>query len=149
MKVTRTKLINFGPFSDAEVLFDHPLSIIRGLNKQGKTTLGRAIKLALSKCCDITDPRGAGAADAININAKKAEIELGIEGKAGALELRVSYGPGKVGRQQQIIGGGPEISELFADYMEKNQEFLSCVLDSDYFLHPKTDQRGVLAALIL
>ena len=149
MKIARIALTNFGPFGQTEVQFDQPLSIIRGLNASGKTTINEGIKLALTKSSYTTDPRGAGANDAININAKKAEIIVGIDGKGGALELRVSYGPNKQGRLQNIVGGGPGVAEAFAGFMERNTERLSCVLDSEYFLSPKTDQKAILAALVL
>ena len=155
MKIASTRLIDFRIFEDQLITFDEPMCIFRGPNHSGKTSLCQGIKLGISKCADGTDPRGAGANDKIRLGANKAIIENTIEGKSGPVLLRTQYGPGKTGRTQKIVAGsgGPEtvnIGAAFDKYLDANQERLSCVLDSDYFVSQKPEaQKAILASLVL
>lgn len=152
MRVSKLQLTDFRIYQLAEVVFDQPLAIIRGANHQGKTSLAQAIQLSLSVRSDGTDPRGAGANDKIRVGANKASIEMQIVGKSGVIDLTTSYGPGKSGRTQRITvpdSADRKIPDGFAGYLETNKERLGCVLDSEYFTSPKTDQKAILAALVL
>jgi DNA repair exonuclease SbcCD ATPase subunit len=152
MRITKISLKDFRVYESETVTLDQPLSLFRGLNHSGKTSLAQAIKLALSKCADGTDPRGAGALDKVRLGANKAIIETVIEGKQGLVTLTTQYGPGKTGRTQKIATT-PESEKVaagFDKYLDANQERLSCVLDSQYFVSQKPEaQKAILATLVL
>lgn len=152
MKISRISLKDFRIYEQETVAFSDPLSVFKGANHSGKTSLAQAIKLALSKCADGTDPRGAGAIDKVRLGANKAIIETAIEGKSGLVTLTTQYGPGKAGRTQKIATT-PESEKVaagFDKYLDANQERLSCVLDSNYFVGQKPEaQKAILATLVL
>lgn len=152
MKIANISLTNFRIYEQETVQFPEPLTVIKGMNHSGKSSLAQAIKLALSKCADGTDPRGAGAIDKVRLGANKAIIEAAIEGKAGLVTLTTQYGPGKTGRTQKI-STSPEndkVAGAFDKYLDANQERLSCVLDSNYFVSQKPEaQKAILATLVL
>ena len=148
MKIAKISLKDFRIYDQETVTFSEPLSVFKGQNHSGKTSLAQAIKLALSKCADGTDPRGAGALDKVRLGANKAIIETVIEGKQGLVTLTTQYGPGRTGRTQKIA---PEnFAGPFDKYLDANQERLSCVLDSFYFIAQKPEaQKAILATLVL
>jgi hypothetical protein len=90
--------------------------------------------------------------DKVRTGATKALIEAVIEGKQGLVTLSTQYGPGKAGRQQRIKTEpeSEKVAQGFDAYLDKNQERLSCVLDSTYFVGQKAEaQKAILAALVL
>lgn len=154
MKLETLQLKDFGPYEEQEIAFDQPLSIIGGQNAAGKTTIANAIRLSFTPRCPNTDKKGAGAMDNIRLGAKKAEIVAGIETAKGVLSIRTTYGPGASRRNQTITAGSgkegePNLAGAFEKLLERQTEALSCILDSDYFFNPKTEQKDILAALIL
>jgi hypothetical protein len=152
VKIKSLNVTDFRCYEKASIELSEPLSIIKGGNHVGKTSLAQAIKLALSKCADGTDPRGAGAMDKVRTGATKAIIEAVVEGKQGLVTLTAQYGPGKAGRTQKIVTDPPseKVAQGFDAYLDKNQERLSCILDSSYFVAQKSDaQKAILAALVL
>jgi hypothetical protein len=152
MKITRISLKDFRIYEQETVEFSEPLSIFKAGNHAGKTSIAQAIKLALSKCADGTDPRGAGALDKVRLGANKAIIETVIEGKAGLVTLTTQYGPGKTGRTQKIAASpaNEKVEAGFDKYLDANQERLSCCLDAGYFTSQKPEQqKAILATLVL
>lgn len=153
MNINTITVKDFGPIEQAEVAFDEPLCCVMGDNAQGKTTLINAVRLSLTPRCPNTDKKGGGAMENIRLGAKKAEIILGVSTAAGPMQIRTTYGPGATRRNQTIIAGegkeGGKGAAGFEAFLEKKTEALSCVLDSDYFFNPKTEQKDILAALIL
>lgn len=152
MKITNIALKDFRIYEQEAVSFPEPLSVFKGANHSGKSSLAQAIKLALSKCADGTDPRGAGALDKVRLGANKAIIETVIEGKQGLVTLTTQYGPGKTGRTQKIVTDpvNEKVTAGFDKYLDANQERLSCVLDSNYFVSQKPEaQKAILATLVL
>ena len=153
MKLGTLSLKDFGPYQEQEIAFDQPLSIIGGNNASGKTTIANAIRLTFTPRCPNTDKKGGGAMENIRLGAKKAEIVAGIETAKGVLQIRTTYGPGATRRTQNVVAGqGDDAARYasgFVSYLDRQTEALSCVLDSDYFFNPKTEQKDILAALIL
>jgi DNA repair exonuclease SbcCD ATPase subunit len=149
MKIASIALHDFGPYEEAEVQFDQPLSIIGGDNAQGKTTLANALRFTLTPRCPNTDKRGGGANDNIRLGAKKAEIIAAIDTAKGAVQIFTTYGPGTKVRNQSIKNGSSAVAAGFGLFLDRQSEALSCCLDTSYFFNPKTDQKDILAALIL
>jgi len=153
MDLNTISIKDFGPIEQAEVTFDEPLCCVIGNNAQGKTTLINAIRLSLTPRCPNTDKKGGGAMENIRLGAKKADIVLGVLTAAGPFQIRTTYGPGASRRNQTIVAGeGKDDGKGaagFQAFLERKSEALSCVLDSDYFFNPKTEQKDILAALIL
>jgi hypothetical protein len=153
MKLSTIHLEDFGPYVDQTINFDQPLNVIRGDLAQGKTKLSQAIQLSFAKICDGIDGKGSGFRDKIRLGEDKAIITAGLETAQGAIQIRTTYGPGKRGRDSVVIAGqggdGQKIAAGFEQYLQRSEERFSCVLDSEYFTRPGTDQRAILASLVL
>jgi len=122
-----------------------PLTIIRGANHQGKSSIAQAIQIALTCRAEGTDGQGRGANDKIRVGAKKAEITMLLRGKTGLMPLAVTYGPNRTGRHVTSDNPPP-----FLNWMANNTDRLSCALDSDYFVRQNPeDQKTILASLVL
>jgi hypothetical protein len=157
MRIGTIRLQDFGPYEDAEVVFDQPLSLLRGDNAKGKTKLAQGIQLSFTTQCQGVTSNGVGGSDKIRLGAEKAILTTGLETAKGPMQLVTSYGPGKKGRYQEVkpgIGGDDEslkgLGEGFARYLDVSGERFSCVLDSEYFINQKPpEQKAILAALVL
>jgi hypothetical protein len=153
MKLSTIHLEDFGPYVDQTINFDQPLNVIRGDLAQGKTKLSQAIQLSFAKICDGIDGKGSGFRDKIRLGEDKAIITAGLETAQGAIQIRTTYGPGKRGRDSVVIAGegssAVNLAAGFEQYLQRSEERLSCVLDSEYFTRPGTDQRAILASLVL
>lgn len=149
MRIDSIRLRNFRIFEDATITLDRPLNILRGANHQGKSSVAHSLQLSLSKRADGTDQRGAGANDKIRTGTSKAIIDTRISGRSGIVDLTVNYAKG--GRTQSIVvpDGDQRVSQGFASYLDANVDRLGCVLDWEYFTNPKTDQKTILASLVL
>jgi hypothetical protein len=153
MKLSTIHLEDFGPYVDQTVNFDQPLNVIRGDLAQGKTKLSQAIQLSFAKICDGIDGKGSGFRDKIRLGQDKAIITAGLETAQGTIQIRTTYGPGKRGRDSVVIAGeggnAVNLAAGFQQYLQRSEERFSCVLDSEYFTRPGTDQRAILASLVL
>lgn len=155
MNIESIHLKDFGLMEDTEVQFDQPLSIVGGDNAQGKTTLANGIRLSFTpRAGKTTDKKGTGAMDNVRLGAKKAEITAAVSTAKGLFQIVTTYGPGASRRNQSIKAcsgkdGEPSPVPAFESFLERQSEALSCCLDSDYFFSPKTEQKDILAALIL
>jgi ubiquinone biosynthesis protein UbiJ len=153
MKLSTIHLEDFGPYVDQTINFDQPLNIVRGDLAQGKTKLSQAIQLSFAKICDGIDGKGSGFRDKIRLGEDKAIITAGLETAQGAIQIRTTYGPGKRGRDSVVIAGegssAVNLAAGFEQYLQRSEERFSCVLDSEYFTRPGTDQRAILASLVL
>jgi myo-inositol-1-phosphate synthase len=153
MKLSTIHLEDFGPYVDQTITFDQPLNVIRGDLAQGKTKLSQAIQLSFAKICDGIDGKGSGFRDKIRLGQDKAIITAGLETAQGTIQIRTTYGPGKKGRDSVVIAGegsnAVNLAAGFEQYLKRSEERFSCVLDSEYFTRPGTDQRAILASLVL
>lgn len=146
MRITQATLQNFRSFEGITIALE-PLSIIRGANHQGKSSIAQAINLALAKRSDGTDPRGSGANDKIRRGTDKAVIDLTIDGRAGLVGLKATYSKQP---RAQSIKAEPNVQQAFAKFLDLNSERLSCCLDSEYFVAQKPEiQKAILAGLVL
>ena len=153
MKLNTIHLEDFGPYVDQTINFEQPLNVIRGDLAQGKTKLSQAIQLSFASICAGIDGRGSGFRDKIRLGQDKAIITAGLETAQGAIQIRTTYGPGKMGRDSVVIAGegsnAVNLAAGFERYLQRSEERFSCVLDSEYFTRPGTDQRAILASLVL
>lgn len=140
MKIASIALKDFRAYENAEVQFDQPLSIVRGPNHAGKSSLKQAFEVTLTKRTEGTTAAGAGADDKIRLGAKKAEVTVNLETKKGPVQVQMIQKPGS--RNYSVTPG-------FDKYLASNGVRLSCCLDSDYFIsRPEDEQKAILSALI-
>jgi hypothetical protein len=142
MYIKEIKLTDWRAYASA-VLSCAPLTVIRGANHSGKSSIAHAIQIALAGRSDGTDLKGAGASDKVRMGASKGEVGLTLQGAKDTVELTVAYSA-KTGRRSQDA-----TNAQFLGWMEQQQERLRCVLDTEYFTSQKDRQKNILASLVL
>jgi len=85
MKFTYIKLINFGNNKNFEKTLDKPLLILSGDNGNGKSTVIKAIRLA------VFDSYDGVLSDYVNWEAKEFYIEIGFNHKAVDYKITIRY----------------------------------------------------------
>lgn len=128
-----------------------PLTVIRGGNAVGKSSLEQAIEIAVASCADGTTSDGKGSVNLIRAGAAKAliSLELDTDGEAHSLkcalnDTRRTVLVGKPGDPQ--YAGGAE----WLDWLGTHKETLCCLINNRHFINLRpAEQQDVLAAIIL
>lgn len=156
MRIGRVRLQQFGPYTDAEVIFDQPMSVVVAENTGGKTSLAKAIQLSLTRTCDGVQSDGKGSKTNVKLGAEVAVVTVGLGTAKGPVEVIATMpATGGIFPKINIGEGGDEAAgrgaaDGFKRWLESSGVRLSCVLDSEYFVGQKTDeQRNILADLVL
>ena len=79
MKITSLTIQNLGPHADVTFQFSPGHNLVVGTNGSGKSTVLRALSLALTGTCHLTDKRGKGFERLIRDGATEAVIGVTIE----------------------------------------------------------------------
>lgn len=109
MKLTKLKLSNLGSYADAEIAFADRVTLVGGPNGGGKTTIRRAIELALTGGCDLSES-GQGL-DGLRRDGSRRKWSIEIEGATSAGETFLfPRGEGEGPRAQ--------IQDLVAKYLD-------------------------------
>lgn len=145
MKFTSIKLTNVRSHK-ATTLNCERITIVRGANGAGKTTVGEAIKYALLGKCALTAENGAGAEDMITVGAKDMRIRL------DALQFAVDAHRTRSGLTQSVHSErsrqGPEAKAWIAANIAA-PDVLAAVLDSGRFIDmADKDQKALLAGAL-
>lgn len=153
MRIESLALTNFRSHAQTTINFA-TLTVIRGHNAAGKSSVEQAIELALTGRAEGTDARGAGAKDFVRFGEKKATIALTLNPTTEGSPTRVlTCAVTKDGRNAtvQVPGnkewdGGPRTLQMLAD----NREVISCLVNNRHFVDlSDKEQKDVLASIIL
>jgi DNA repair exonuclease SbcCD ATPase subunit len=79
LRITRLTIQNIGPHADVTFAFSPGHNLIVGTNGSGKSTVLRAISLALTGTCHLTDKRGRGFERLIRTGAAESSISLTLD----------------------------------------------------------------------
>ncbi len=149
MKITRIKLSDFRNHKQTDTAFER-LTILRGANHSGKSTIAQAIEFALTGRCDSTDAKGTGATSLIRNGGEKALIQLALNANK-AVQLRCSLTE-KSGRTVAVRDpDDPTYSgEAVLHWLAIKKPVLSCLLNSRYFIGLKpAEQKTLLSSIVL
>lgn len=143
MRINKVQLSNFRNHADTRLELER-LTIIRGPNHSGKSSIAQAIEYALTGRCEGTDARGAGAVELISKGADKAAIALAIQANREVI-FKCTLTPAS-GRQMKVAA-----EDVGAwKWIESQRGVLSCVLNTRHFINlPEREQKNLLAAVIL
>lgn len=141
MKITTIKLQDFRNHLETELPLA-PLTIIKGLNGQGKTSLLYGAEMALTGRCNATDRGGKGAADLIRVGAKKALVSIAID--QGEVVRTIS----PTGSSLQIAdwtGTATAQQDLLYSKLGADADLISALLNVSSFISlPAKEQKEML-----
>jgi len=150
VKICNLHLVNFLSHTDTQLQFDR-LSIVRGLNGVGKSSLEQAIEFLLTGRAESTDDRGAGAKDLIHKGAEKAYITAEIEQDGEKRKLRCILTE-KSGRDVKAKrDDDPSYKgEDWIQWLASKRDIISCLVNGRYFVDmAPAAQKELLAGIIL
>jgi DNA repair exonuclease SbcCD ATPase subunit len=142
MKITTIKLVYFRNHEATELPLA-PLTIVKGRNNSGKTSIRHAIEVALTGRAEFTDRGGRGLTDAIRVGQKAGVVELDVEGigeitrtlKPSGSSLQVADWTGTATAQQELLN-----QKLGAD-----ADLISALLNVGQFISlPPKEQKDML-----
>lgn len=150
MKIQSIALTNFKSHSETSLTLDR-LTVIRGLNAFGKTTVENAIELALTSRCEGTDSGGKGTDGLIRKGHSKATVKLTLDDD-GAQRL-VQCNLNGTSKNHAIVDPSNEQwpdGSQYADWLKSNREVLSCLINNRFFVDQTPDaQKDILSAILL
>ncbi len=123
-----------------------PLTVIKGYNNSGKTSVRNAIEAALTGRAEFTDRGGRGLADAVRTGAKKALVSVSIDGlgevtrtiSPSGSSLQVADWSGTSTAQQNLL-----YQKLGAD-----EDLLAALLNVSHFINlTSKEQKEMIFAL--
>lgn len=151
MRIPSLRLVNFRSYPETTFAFE-PLTIVRGPNHSGKSTLVQALELTLAGRSDATDERGAGAAKLIRTGQTQgaATVELvGNDGTTRFVDCGLSLDAGRV---LKITNPADPTSpgKDFEYYLKTQSEIFSCLIDTHRFVSkPQAEQKLIIASIVL
>ena len=141
MKITTIKLKDFRNHLETEVGLA-PVTIIKGRNNSGKTSLRHAIEVALTGRAEFTDKGGRGLADAVRAGAKKALVSIAID--QGEVVRTIS----PTGSSLQIAdwtGTATAQQDLLYSKLGADADLISALLNVNSFISlPAKEQKEML-----
>lgn len=151
MRIAHIALKNFRSHLATEI--DMPaVTVLRGPNHSGKSSIRHGIGLALVSHTDATDERGAGAASLIRTGENVAEVALSLyDPQNGTRNITMGLSLDK-GRKVTCVNPDDLTSncEDFLRWLGTQRDTLSCLIDTRYFIgKPPSEQKEILAGIIL
>lgn len=149
MKILSLHLSNYLSYEDATFDFA-PLTVIRGENGAGKTSIEQALQIALAGFADATSAKGAGMGTLIRAGKNEAVVTISIEedGVVRDVRCRLREGERKLGCRRADDPG-----YTGTDYLESlalRRDVLSCLINSRVFFgKDPADQKALLASIML
>jgi len=158
MRIRKIQLQNFRSHTDTTLELA-PLTVIRGTNAAGKSSVEQGIQLMLAGHCDGTAADGKGSIGLIRAGAAKAFVTMALQQSDGGASgkdkderiLKMALnGTGKTvlvtkPDDPQYTGG-----EEWKEWLGMHRSVLSCLINNRYFVDLKEDdQKDVLASIIL
>jgi len=127
------------------------ISLIKGANGSGKSTVEQSIDLALTRRCSITGAGGQGQTDLIRFGQDKGLIELAIDLDGIPVDLRASL---TMRSGLNVTLSNPEDKKWnpvdFARELADDKDVLSCLCNNRYFVdRPPAEQKSLIASIIL
>lgn len=139
--------------SHKHTVLDMPsVTIVRGANHSGKSSIVQAIELALAGRCQATDERGAGAGALIRTGENISDIVVTLVDPQNGTRLvhcELSLDKGKV-----LDASNPDdpsnLGTEFLHYLKGQSDTLSCLIDTRHFIEKTpAEQKDILANIVL
>lgn len=150
-RIASLRLANFRSYGDEHIIFE-PLTVFRGGNYVGKTTIVQALEISTASRSAVTDERGAGAVSLIRTGQTQGEATVEFidnEGVTRFINCNLSLDDG---RTLKVVNPEDPSSPCtdFKDWMKRNSEIFSCLIDTRRFISKSpAEQKLILANIIL
>lgn len=153
MRFRKIQLQNFRSHTDTTLELDR-LSVIRGTNAAGKSSIEQAIQITIAGHADGTTADGKGSIGLIRAGASKAFITMAIQKSPETPDERILK-CALNGTARTVLVTKPDDpqyagGEEWKEWLVVNRSVLSCLVNNRYFVDLKEDdQKDVLASIIL
>lgn len=148
MRINRMKLIDWRNHAETDIHFEK-LTVFRGANHSGKSSIRDAAEYALTGRADATDAKGSGAVGLIRTGADKATILMKLQANK---EIDYRCVLTKSGRTTTIRDekDAAWTGEGVKGWLDSQRDVLSCVLNTRYFIRlTPAEQKKLLCSIIL
>ena len=150
MRFREIQLTNFRSHRDTTLELDR-ITVIRGPNSAGKSSIEQALEIALGRRAEGTTADGKGSFGLIRLGENKAKIRLVVEreGDPRVIECALK------GTERHLIVTKPgdptwDGGTRFETWLHVNRQLLSCLINNRYFVEADEDtQKSILSAIIL
>jgi chromosome segregation ATPase len=147
MKIKSLALKDFRSHASTQLGFE-PLTVIRGMNGSGKSSIAQAIEFTLTGRCEGTDEAGRGSEYLIRQGAKEFSIQIDLEGFSVCATKNAAGVTRKVLVDGKTLTGKDAAAEIARRLA--SSDVLSAMLRSGKFLElPANDQKELLASVLL
>lgn len=151
MKIQRIKLENFRSYPSLEIALDKRVTVLRGSNHSGKSTIEQAIQYAFSARCEGTNANGAGYEDVLlRPGTDKATIilECSIEDEQRRIRTSITRKSGRTIAAKDA--NNADITEDINKWIRSNAEVISCLTNSRHFVDlTPAQQKDILSGIVL
>lgn len=151
MKISSLHIQDFRNHFHTAMQLDR-MTIVRGPNHSGKSSIAQAIEFALTGRTEASDD--GYLSDLIRMGEEKTVIALSGNDGGEPFELRAALTP-KSGRMATALVGelkdaAREVGNYWLTSLNNRKELFSCLLNPHYFVNLRpADQKNVLARIIL
>lgn len=151
MKIQRIKLEAFRSYPALEIAFDKRITVLRGGNHVGKSTIEQAIQYALAARSEGTNAAGAGADETLMRNGAdmtRVYLDLEVEGELRKLRASISRKSGRTIATKD--SEGVDTTHLMNPWLRSNAEVISCLTNSRHFVDlDPAKQKDILSGIVL
>ena len=151
MKITKLQMENFRAYEKITLEFEQRVTVIRGANAQGKSTLEQAIQYALAARSEGTNAAGAGADETLirhGADLARVFLDLSIDGKVDKLRATLSRKSGRTLAAKD--SDGVDITHTLNPWLRTHAEVLSCLTNSRFFVDlDPAKQKDILSGIVL
>lgn len=131
MKIIKATIKHFRNHLETEIDLA-PLTIIKGRNNSGKTSVRHAIEVALTGRAEFTDRGGRGLSDAIRVGQKAGVVELDVE-RIGAI-ARTIKASGSTLQVADWTGTATAQQDLLYSKLDADADLISALLNVSSFI---------------
>jgi hypothetical protein len=150
MRITNISLQNFRSHVSTSLEFER-LTVIRGVNAGGKSSIEQAVELTLAGHAEGTTTDGKGSVGLIRLGEKKAMVGVAIADGATERLIQMALN----GTARDVLVTNPQDpqwtgGEKMKEWLKASRETISCLCNNRFFVDLDEDkQKNILAAIIL
>jgi DNA repair exonuclease SbcCD ATPase subunit len=151
MKIQRIKFENFRSYANLDVELPNRITVFRGANHHGKSTIEQGIQYALAARSESTNAAGAGADEYLlrkDADIARIYLDLLIDDKVDKLRATISRKSGRTLATKDA--DGVDTTNTLNPWLRSHAEVISCLTNSRYFVDlDPAKQKDILSSIVL